>query len=375
MAAACVLIVTYPWFSLARPDSLMLLLLTTSIALGIRLSRCTRDAPALTIGFVGICVLAACAKQNGIVAMVPMLLFLAIEKRWRSLRVSLLLLGVLLALAPVAATALLGHFWKANIVDGLRGGIDFSGTVAKTYGPFFLMFAAFSAAAIATAWQWVIEPHEAELRYVGLCAPVFLAEAMVSGLKFGSAVNYFDEFVIVAAIVLAVSGDRFLCCFNATMLRRAIALFALIFLPMYTFRQVQSYVLGNMNPTHHSLRTLPSAQYGAFSDVGSYLQQHLNNGSYFVSYIQPLCLQLPRQCIVPDPLNVHLASRMRAVDYAALEKLSREHRIQYMILPESVMIEEAFRYQSLPGFDPRTLQLETQVGGAKIYSIRKIGTM
>ena len=367
MAAASVLILTFPWCTLARPDSLMILLIATSTALGIKLSRRARESQVLTMACLTAGLLAACAKQNGILAVAPLLLFLALHRRWRSLAVSLAVLGVFLALAPFAATALFGHFWKANLVNGIRNGVDYWNAASRTYSGFLLLFAVFSAAAIATAWQWVIEPEEAELQYVGLSALVFFAEAILAGLKVGSAENYFNEFVVLAAVVLAVVADRFLCGSNATMLKRTLALCALLFLPLYTFRQLYSYVLAHKESG--SLSPQVALRYDAYTGVASYLRQHLISGNYFVAYKLPVCLELPDQCIMPDPLNVYVSSRMRTVDYTRLKELSRDRRIQYVILPKSVTIDVAWSERPLPGLDPKMVQLEAEVGPANVYRI------
>jgi hypothetical protein len=149
--------------------------------------------------------LAFLAKQSGLVALALPVLYLLLDRQWRALRVLLPTIAIGLCVGFAAMFIWLGTPWAIyqNAVVGLTNGFSrelFQALFAPSMYKYFLGWHILGAIII---WRGVRSPVLA-LRFLALAIPFSLAFALVTGLKYGSRLNYLHESLTLTFMGAAV---------------------------------------------------------------------------------------------------------------------------------------------------------------------------
>lgn len=313
----------------ARPDSLEVLLIMMSLALGLESFRRADDGrPSLWLaGALLAGADAALVKQSGAVAglilLPPALVFLGPRRT--------LLAGCLAAVPAAALAALLlafsGPAIKANLIDGVNNGVSIPAALHQTYVPYFERMAALVAGAVGLSlyrpWKGR-DPREALLSWG---AAATFAFATATALKVGSSPNYYLAFNLIAALLvvrgvsagLSAEGDRRP---RAQSLGQLILLaYAALWVPS------QSYALLNKH-------SRPERTYATSQEVTERVRQLLAGESRDVKFFSQdsrLDTQLPAHAVVPQKLLASFQFNRRVVDYSAFAAAVRDGTVRYCI--------------------------------------------
>ena len=142
--------------------------------------------------------------------------------------------------------------------------------------------------------------------------------AVVTGLKYGSSPNYFNEFIVFGSLLIAVSlcvpAQTFLA--QTNLAKTMALLWLLCFIPAWDLNQIRDAFLAARKPG--TFQPQEAGRLETFRPAALYLQQNLTAADRVLSFEPGLCVWLPRNCTAPAVVLVDLATRRSLVDYTRL---------------------------------------------------------
>jgi hypothetical protein len=203
-----------PWVFLARSDSLFLLVEILSVYFllcGIQDSGLNREiffVASILSSFFSIFV-----KQSGIQTLAIVLICFLFQKEFRRLLGYGALLTVLCLISLLTGKVLenvVGNYILENIVDGVNNGIDILNFVRKTLVDFILPFSFVFPCSIYLTFKWFYIPFKRPEKVLIIFIYGYFLFASLFGLKYGSAENYYLEFLIFSVVAITFYLDRIL---------------------------------------------------------------------------------------------------------------------------------------------------------------------
>jgi hypothetical protein len=338
-AGVCLLIVQGDWGVTARPDTMEVMVAALAMLLALDSVRAAkaggRAVAWLTLSMLAVA-LAGLVKQNGIEAGLYALPGAAVVLGWRRTASACVAAAVLAVPLVLLAFSGLGpaSAVKANLVGGLNNGVNPAAALILAYMPYLKVMSVLVAAGLLAAiapWLRLIRgPGEdrdavtpAEL-ILGWATVASLGFAVLTGLKFGSAPNYFLLFNLFAIVTVA----RYLEVHRGPEAGRWAsawswfpALYLVVFLPVQAFEaRLLSTRLGDL--------------YADCAEVTRRLRDELARdpeGSLFFSCDPRLDVLLPDRCAVPQKLVAGLLDRRGVVDYSGFARDVTDGRVRYCI--------------------------------------------
>jgi hypothetical protein len=315
-------VICMPWWLLARPDSMQTMFLTASLGSALAgFRRRERDSdPGAGAVWFALCglfgVAAAFTKQNGAQTILLFALFCICFRKWRPL-----LKGGATALGLGGALAALSVYWYgsavyAHVVNGLRNGLDVDRAMVFTYLPVLSTLAMVLAATTLVVREWSRTDKPISHRFLVFCVVGLFVLATTTGLKFGSADNYYIDFWVFALTALTGYWTK------ASLGARApipflVATYLLFFLPIRTFDNFKYFRGG---PRYSDAR---SAAEHLAAELARDPDAYIYNGDLRLN-----CM-LPKRSLVPQMLLASLLHDRGLVKYDHLARLFTSGRAAY----------------------------------------------
>lgn len=213
--------------SFSRMDALVLAITAGTVLVFLRWIDHGRTRHLVITGVLG--VLAMFTKQSGVVIAAAPAAYLLLTASWKALRTVLLTQLITIAICA-GITLLLGTpdaIYK-NIVLGLRNGFSWM-MYADLFEPAtYKYFVGWHLLAIYTiVWGW--RSGYAPSRFLAVVVPMSLAFAMITGLKYGSRLNYVHESLMLTFIATAILLPRMRPTAHGTLIGWAFALYGCLF--------------------------------------------------------------------------------------------------------------------------------------------------
>jgi hypothetical protein len=340
LVAAFAFVSAVPWHFLARPDALMTFFLVFAVYLVLRVDPARkRPAHLAAAAAVLVSVLAVLTKQNGVQALALVLLYLVLARAWKELLTALLsgafLAGLLLALAA-PLQRWLGPAVKENLIDGVRNGIDLLAALERTFVPFFSQFALLVALTALAAVSFLrAGPDGVVRRFLGLATLLLLGFACATGLKTGSALNYFIDFVVLAAVTSALyccSPPRPADASFSQVLPPLVLGSLLLFLPFVALAHFQKCCYAKAIPG--TLRPNPRHQFSASGNVADFIRRSLEGkqGGYVLT---GECFSVGNLLypftVVPQPRIAAISHARGLVDYREFRACVARGKVGYLV--------------------------------------------
>lgn len=151
-----------------------------------------RDIHLVACGVLAVC--ACMAKQSGITAMAIPVLYILLERQWKALGMYVLTVVICLLISFAATFNWLGTPWAMyqNTVVGLTNGFSkelFASLFAPAMYKYFIGWHILAVIIVYVGWR---SPSPA-IRFLALAVPFSLTFALVTGMKYGSRLNYLHE--------------------------------------------------------------------------------------------------------------------------------------------------------------------------------------
>jgi hypothetical protein len=314
-----------PWWLLARPDSMQTAFLTASLGCAIagfqRRERIAKPSDGgawfILSGLFGVA--AAFSKQNGAQAVLLFALFCVVSGQWRPL-----LQGGAAAFGIGSALLGLSVYWYgpafyAHVVNGLRNGIDLDRAIVFTYMPLFSTSAIILAAAAWVVREWSTSHQPVSRRFLVFCVVGLFAFATATGLKYGSADNYYIDFLLFALTALSAYWTKASEEVKASM-RFVVAAYLIFFLPIRTIDNFK-YLRGGP----HYADAKPAAEFLATELAAD------PDACLYSADLRLNCL-LPSRALTPQMLLSKLAFDRGLVKYDRLGRMFETGNAAYSAL-------------------------------------------
>ena len=215
-------------------------------------------------------------------------------------------------------------FIKENILDGVNNGFSFKAAAIKTYNDFFSYFGLYCITiTLLVIYKFDALTTMANRRlfyFLFYSSIALLCYSFMTGLKVGSAHNYFNEFllflILLTGYLMKHAYEQYQMLFRTGLMIFSLnvsIIFAFYYFPKY---QDQHTALNN-NEINVNL-------------VKEYLKENLGD-KYFFSSDRVISLSLPGQCILL-PLEIHnLTYKQKVYNYDSLKQALVDGSVKYFI--------------------------------------------
>lgn len=353
------IVATFPWYSISRPDVLVLFFVLISI----RILQKHFQSKDLTYSiYVGvICFLAIASKQNGFILPFTIGLFFLIHKAWKS--IALMVFGFVLGGAAIYTILLLGQydltFLKANIIDGINNDMDFIYVLNRPYLNFVIYFGLFSVVfyyLLKGSFKHWLKPQFSIKFFLMLSLVVWFFMSLVFALKVGSGVNYFNEAIIIALLIfyLELGHKMKLKSFDVHRMNTLLCLIG-IQICLVHFYHYPIKIAKGLYETYVSDSSVRS-------DISLLLTNNLGD-HYFFSDDRKVNLAHYKHCILPQVEILEASLDNKSFDFNHLKQSFENGSIKYLILYTKlrpildIEIKDLYRF-------------EKQIGNLNIYKFK-----
>jgi hypothetical protein len=334
ICVAVIAFVLVPPQAYSRPDSLYNLLEIAALYAMIRAIQADRSRQEYRwlASAMGIAALAIATKQSGIV--LPFIMagyYTFINGQWLKGiiiggGIGVLSTFFLIGLMPEHDPTLL----YVNIVKGVNQGVDWSSFKNNIIDHYFRTFSIYNTIGLPLC-IWLVRQPKPENRWLGWCVLVLFGFSLLTSVKWGSALNYFTEYVALTGLVVAIWLKQ-----QSLRLHRWESAW-----PLLAFSAVFWAVVPNMTNFNWPLLMRPNAlaetPYYAQKQVADYLTDSLNlkpTDAVFVTNYNYCYLNglLYRNCLVPqqDMIAAVMYPRKK-LDYSAFDKQICQQTIRFLI--------------------------------------------
>ncbi len=325
--ASTFIVLTFPWYSISRPDVLVVFFLAATIYTCYNYFLFPDRKKAVLIGLL--LALSIAAKINSNIFIIG--LYFLIRKDWKG--VIYLSIGFLLTfLATLMLLYFAGYdltFAKKNIIDGVNNGYNIQFAIGRVYHYFFLYFSVLILGVsylIGKKWKEIkVSPQQQFFSFLIFCAIVNLIYSFVTAVKIGSGINYFNEFLLYLLFIIA-----YLCQYIYKKSQKTILALLLIYTTGIALFHYRYY--------YHILkdqRSIPAAQLNEVKNIVTFLNNNLAS-EYYISKSRRVSLSLPEKVIF-FPTDVHRLNYPRKVyDYSSLTSNLNAGKIKYLVTTDSL---------------------------------------
>ena len=326
--------VLLPPQSYSRPDSVYSLLVIATLYTVVRAIQANKPTPAYywLTGAVCMAALAIATKQTGIILPLIVASYYAFFRgEWLKalsigLAMGVLSVGFLLGLMPEHDPILL----YVNIVKGVNQGLDWPSFKINIIDHYLRTYSIHNAVGLPLC-VWLIRQAKSAHACLGWFGLVLFLFSLITSLKWGSALNYFNEYIALTGLVAAIYLQQ-----------RIAVLYELRFVgTLLIFSLIGWAVLPNMPNFNWPLAlrsdALSEKPYEQQKEISDYLTDSLNlKPSDFVfvtqynyTYLNGL---LYRNCLIPQQdMVAAVMYPLKKINYAAFDKQISQKRIRFII--------------------------------------------
>ena len=357
MLTLLIVVFTFPWYSLSRPDVLILFFIILSIF--ILLKYLDKRRLRYILGLGSLLFLSVMSKQNGMFVILVFGLFFLLNREWKSILFmffGFLGSGILFYLFLVIAGYDIS-FIKANIVDGLNNSVDFQYAINKPYKKFIIYFTLFTIGAIVIIKNhfkpW-LKPQLTFRFLIVLSILIMFLFSTITAVKVGSGVNYFNEFLVLMLLAIAYSirniSDRFI--------KQKINIFLCVIGIQVSVIHCFTYstkILRGINETYLSSNTMRE-------DIVAFLDENLHDKNFF-SDDRLIGLLRHDKCILPQ-IEIYETTLDSPIKYYSnLQKDFKDGTIKYLILHTKL--------RPILNIDvSKNFEFDRQIGNLNIYKFK-----
>ena len=322
----CIVIFTFPWFQLIRPDVFECAFVTGAVYFLLYNNSALKKKNVFIVALFT--TLAILSKQSALI-FIPIFFSLFIfRKEWVNslffIAFSIFQIVFLLFLFEKSGYDMSNLF--VNIIKGINNGNDFSRAMRMTYlvySRYFLFF----ITVLITFFVHILKKQKLSDQTVNLLFVnvIVFFFSLFASLKSGSAINYFNGSIILQVLLFA---DLFQY-IKDSHIRLAKYL---IFL---TGISVASQDVIHYIPRIKFLLTKEESQKSSLSTISTFLQSNLS-GKYFYTDIRELALKFPSD-VAFFSMDIHrLTFRKKVFNYPEMIKSFKDGRIKFLIVNKDI---------------------------------------
>jgi hypothetical protein len=324
-ASGLFLLLTFPWYTISRPDVLVMLffLLAFQLMLSI-LNGASEKKLGFLLGLIFI--LGLGSKLSMAYLMLAFGAYWVFTGKWRIIgycslgfAVSLTLTYFIFLGLPFELTAL-----KENIIDGINNGVDLSMALV-VYREYIGLYGFFTITLLLLSMAAIRLPKPTEDAQMGyflwMFSGVFVL-SLIATLKYGSAINYFNEALVIGLILLIyLVSSKFP---TYTQLTNTLLMAFGIALAINHGAWFGPTLLSSLK---HGIGKIPDES----AQLIEIIQEDLGD-AYIFSQNREVGMAFPANAIL-FPNDVHYKSHQRKlIDYTTVHQYMEEGKIKYLVL-------------------------------------------
>lgn len=314
--------------SFSRMDALAMVLTATTVLSFMRWFRDQRRSALIITGILG--VTAILTKQSGVVIAAAPGLYLLFTAQWKALRTIVLAQLITLSIG-LGGTFLLGtpEAFYQNVVLGLRNGFSWmmwDDLFAPATYKYFIGWHLLAGFVVIRGWR----SDHAPSRFLAVAIPLSLGFALVTGLKYGSRLNYMHESLMLTFIGIAVILPQLTKTNWKNAISWAFALYGCLFAAFRTNSVAAWYRVGEPDAMHEEqLRKDLAVRDLLVNELG------LKPGDkVFITYREYLEHLLVGQSLLTQK-DIVQYSRERLFDYSAFHRAMTDGTVRFVITDQA----------------------------------------
>lgn len=272
-------------------------------------------------------VLAFMSKQSGIVAIAAPVVYITVQRLWRALGTYIVASSVALIVSFGLIFLCLGTplaFYQ-NTVLGLRNGSGWHMYIELFNPPTYKYFVGWHLLTLFVLWHG-FRSSSYTTRFLTIALPLSLVFAMVTGLKYGSRLNYIHESLVLTFLLAAVLFARLPMSRTNVLAQWAFVLYGLLFAAFRTNSALAWYRVGEPD-------ALYSEALQADEAVRSVLVNELglkSNEGIFITYREYLEHFFVGQSMLTQK-DIVQYSKDRLFDYTRFHQAMNNGSIRFVI--------------------------------------------
>ncbi len=318
------IVFSYPWFSISRPDIFVPLFFVISLNL---VSSYICEKKTIQPILIGVLLfLGLASKLNMSIFIIAFGFYFLMNKYWKIMVLSTLSF-ITTTIIFTVITNLMGYdflYIKKNVIDGINNGVGIFYALEKPFKNFFSYYALLILSIVAMIvhnWSSLKKTKKNSILSLIFITNVFVfLFAVVTSLKVGSAINYFNESLLCMLFLLGYILNNFHRNYSV-LYKTVIMIFGINIAIIHTFFYFPNLVRNHLQQKERSSHK---------EKVMDYLHNHLNS-NYFYSNIREISLSFPNNCILFSN-DIHNRTFNRGVyDYTKLGNIIDNRSFRYII--------------------------------------------
>lgn len=310
--------------SFSRMDALAEAITAGVVLLFIRWS-VTRERRWLILAAV-FAVLGVFSKQSAVVLMIAPVSYLLLTRQWKPLR-TMVVTMVIASVVAFGATLSMGTplALYQNTVLGLRNGFSWMMYAELFDPPTYKYFLGWHLLAAVVVVRGLRSTH-APLRFLAVTIPLSLGFALLTGLKYGSRLNYLHESLMLTFMGTAVLLPQLAKHTWRNMIGWSFALYGLLFAAFRTNSVMAWYRVGEPDAVHVGhLQADIAVRDVLVQDLGLKPDEHV-----FITYREYLEHFLVGQSLLTQK-DIVQYSKDRLFDYTAFHRAMTDGSVRFVI--------------------------------------------
>ncbi len=324
---ALILIFSFPWYSISRPDVLLMLLLTLAIIQINSIIDNPRIRNILLLSFIF--ALSIFVKQTALFYTIFFLIGLLVIKEFKSSGMLLLLTGVFCIIIYFLID-LLGYdlqFYRLNVLKGVDNGLSLSRALEMSYSVYFSYYLTFTSLLIISCSMVFQKLKNDKLGLFLISINIlFFISSTIFALKVGSTINYYNESLIFQLILSALIFEHLSISqksFSKIFLLITVIQISLIHIVAYRARILRAVIIQDYSKIEYK------------KEVNEFLNKNIDS-SFFVTNDRSIALaNLKHVAIFSNDIH-QLCYLEKTFDYSEMQNSLKLGQIKFIIETEKI---------------------------------------
>ncbi|MFN5829493.1 MAG: hypothetical protein ACK46R_01955 [Bacteroidota bacterium] len=317
----------------ARPDALFALLFLLMLACFVFFFQQHKHKNIYLIGGILIAVLSVFVKQTGIQYLVIIPAYFILTKEFKIFLIATLSLAIGLVVGLFLFDQMYPGNFLLNTFKGINNGVSIA-RVYDVFSHFFLKYQVIMVLGMLLSVRYFFGSDDKVFKFLSFMNVGIFSFAVVTSVKEGSWINYYNEFIALSIILIALEvkalidhgifQDRL-----ASFVSYAAALYLIVLLPNVMLQKIFHEHFNHLKNT--------SAIFAQRQQTAKWLSNHLKKDTYFISFDDQINAMLPTHAMVPNKDIVPTQSKF---NYKQVTEHYYSGLIKYIIKPRTSAISE-----------------------------------
>jgi len=266
-------------------------------------------------------------KQTGIQFLFIIPSFFLLTKKFKEFFVTVSLLILITICYFAFFYNIHGNFFISNVFGGLNNGISLV-QAYDIFSHFFLKYQLIFVFGVFFSFYFFKKSQETSLRFLSYNLIFLFFFALITSIKKGAWINYYNEFIIVVIIISAIEINNHLpkIDFNNSFSRAVVFIFSI-----YIILLQPNIIIYKLFHEHFEHLSLNSSNFERKIKIAKILNSKLDDQSLFIAFDYHINSMLPLNAAIP---NKDIVPSQSKFNYSKFDKEFHNGNIKYIIFPK-----------------------------------------